>query len=292
MHPPVPAGAPEFVQKVTAEMIAYRGDRLPVSLMPADGTYPAGTTKYEKRNIALEIPVWEPEVCIQCDQCSFVCPHATIRVKAYEAKFANGNAPTSFKSMDYKGKEYAGMKYTVQVAPEDCTGCGACVYVCPAFAKDEKGQKTERKAINMAAQPPIREAEAANSNYSVRPADPDPSKSTAYGQGLPVRPAMFEFSGACAGCGETPYIKLVSQLFGDRMVRQRHRLLVDLRRQPADDALHHAANGRGPAWSNSLFEDNAEFGMGMRLTVDKFNVFARAAGSPATRARRNSSMRS
>ncbi len=277
MRPPVPAGAPEFVQKVTAEMIAYRGDRLPVSLMPADGTYPTGTTKYEKRNIALEIPVWEPEVCIQCNQCSFVCPHATIRVKAYEAKFANGNAPATFKSIDYKGKEYAGMKYTVQVAPEDCTGCGACVYVCPAFAKDEKGQKTERKAINMAAQPPIREAEAANWDYFLSLPDPDPKQANRFTvKGSQFLPAMFEFSGACGGCGETPYIKLVTQLFGDRMVVANATGCSSIygANLPTTPYVPRA-DGRGPAWSNSLFEDNAEFGMGMRLTADKLNVYAR-----------------
>jgi pyruvate-ferredoxin/flavodoxin oxidoreductase len=277
MHPPVPAEAPEFVRKVTAEMIAYRGDGIPVSLMPVDGTYPAGTTRFEKRNIALEIPVWDPETCIQCNQCSFVCPHATIRVKAYDPKVAKGSVPLTFKSVAYKGREYAGMKYTVQVAPEDCTGCGACVFVCPAYAKDDKGQKTDRKAINLASQPPIRESEAANWAYFLGLPDPDPKLANRFSvKGSQFLPAMFEFSGACGGCGETPYIKLATQLFGDRMVVANATGCSSIYGGNLPTTPYAPrADGRGPAWSNSLFEDNAEFGMGMRLTADKLNVYAR-----------------
>jgi len=150
IRPPVPAGAPGFVQDVTAEIIAGRGDWLPVSKMPVDGTFPTATTQYEKRNIATEIPVWDPAACIQCNQCAFVCPHATIRMKVYPAEFANGNSPLGWQTMEAKGRGWEGMKYTLQVAPEDCTGCGVCVETCPAYAKDASGQKTERKAINMA----------------------------------------------------------------------------------------------------------------------------------------------
>jgi pyruvate-ferredoxin/flavodoxin oxidoreductase len=277
MRPTVPEGSPEFVTKVTAEMIAGRGDRLPVSLMPADGTYPTGTTRYEKRNIALEIPVWEPGVCIQCNQCAFVCPHATIRVKTYDAKYANGGAPATFKSIDYKGKEYAGMKYSVQVAPEDCTGCGACVYVCPAYAKDDKGQKTDRKAINMASQAPIREQEAANWEYFLSLPDPDPRQANRFTvKGSQFLPVMFEFSGACGGCGETPYLKLLTQLFGDRALIANATGCSSIYGGNLPTTPYAPrADGRGPAWSNSLFEDNAEFGLGMRLTADKLNGHAR-----------------
>ena len=277
MRPPVPDEAPEFVRNVTAEIIAYRGDLLPTSALPADGTYPTGTARYEKRNIALEIPVWDPEVCIQCNQCAFVCPHASIRVKVYDARYADGNDPATFKSSEAKGREFAGMKYTVQVAPEDCTGCGACVHVCPAYAKDETGAKTERKAINMGPQPPLRQQEAVNWDYFLAIPDPDPKLFSRFTtKGSQFLPPMFEFSGACSGCGETPYIKLLTQLFGDRLVIANATGCTSIYGGNLPTTPYSPrSDGRGPAWSNSLFEDNAEFGMGMRLTVDKLGVFAR-----------------
>ncbi|TET82431.1 MAG: pyruvate:ferredoxin (flavodoxin) oxidoreductase, partial [Anaerolineales bacterium] len=219
IRPPVPDHAPEFVKEVTAEMIALRGDRLPVSALPNDGTYPVGTTRFEKRNVALEIPVWEPEVCIQCNQCAFVCPHAAIRPKIYDASYANGDAPDGWKAVPAKGRGLEGMMYTLQVAPEDCTGCGACVHICPSYVKDEQGEKTDRKAINMAPQPPIREQEVVNWDYFLSIPDPDPALFNRFTiKGSQFLPTMFEFSGACAGCGETPYVKLLTQLFGDRMI--------------------------------------------------------------------------
>ncbi len=277
LRPPVPESSSEFVREVTGEIIAARGDKLPTSLLPNDGTYPVGTTRYEKRNIALEIPIWDPEVCIQCNQCALVCPHATIRPKVYDASLANGNAPDAWQAVPAKGRGFEGLMYTLQVAPEDCTGCGACVHICPAFAKDESGKKTERKAIMMAPQPPIREQEVAKWDYFMNIPDPDPelfNRFTTKGSQF-MRP-LFEFSGACAGCGETPYIKLLTQLYGDRLVIANATgcssifggNLPTTPYAPRDD-------GRGPAWSNSLFEDNAEFGMGMRLTIDKLTEFAR-----------------
>ena len=278
MRPPVPEDAPTFVKEVTAEIIADRGDSLPTSKIPADGTYPTGTTKYEKRNIALEIPVWDAEVCIQCNQCAFVCPHATIRTKVYDPKYANGNSPAGFKSTDAKGKEFAGMKYTLQVAPEDCTGCGACVHICPAHAKDEKGAKTDRKAINMEPQAPIREQEVAE--LGLLPVHPGSGSERCL---IATRPRarnfcrrLFEFSGACAGCGETPYVKLLTQLYGDRLLIANATGCSSIYGGNLPTTPYATRDdGRGPAWSNSLFEDNAEFGMGMRLTIDKLTVFAR-----------------
>ncbi len=269
---PVPADAPEFVQKVTAELMAMRGDAVPVSQMPIDGRYPTGTTKYEKRNIAVEIPQWVPELCLQCGMCSLVCPHATIRVKAYDAKYAAG-APKSFKSIDAKTKELAGMKWTVQVAPEDCTGCGACVQMCPGIERDPATkQPTGRKAINMETQEPIRARERENFNYFLSIPNTDRSlfkANTVKGSQL-IQP-LFEYSGACAGCGETPYVKLVSQLFGDRAFIGNATGCSSIYGGNLPTTPYTTrADGRGPAWSNSLFEDNAEFAMGMRLTANKF----------------------
>ncbi len=276
MLPPVPEDAPEFVRNVTGKMIAWQGDDLPVSAMPDDGTYPTGTTKYEKRNLALEIPVWDPEVCIQCNQCTFVCPHATIRAKVYEESYAAG-APQGFKSVAARGKDFEGMMYTLQVAPEDCTGCGACVYACPAYAKDDQGKKTERKAIAMQDQPPIREQEVANWEYFLSIPDTDPKLFNRFStKGSQFLPAMFEFSGACEGCGETPYIKLLTQLYGEQMIIANATGCTSIFGGNLPTTPYAPRyDGRGPAWSNSLFEDNAEFGMGMRLTVDRLSEYAR-----------------
>jgi len=270
--PVVPDEAPDFVKKVTAMIMAGRGDDVPVSYIPADGTWPTGTTQWEKRNIALEIPVWEPELCIQCGKCSFHCPHATIRTKLYDP-VALAGAPASFKSVDAKGKEYAGRKWTVQVAPEDCTGCGACVHICPGKDKADPS----RKAINMAFQPPLRESERDNYEFFLGLPDADRSEvrvSSVKGSQL-LRP-LFEYSGACAGCGETPYLKLLSQLVGDRLLIGNATGCSSIYGGNLPTTPYSTNDeGRGPTWSNSLFEDAAEFSFGLRLTVDKQSEFAR-----------------
>jgi pyruvate-ferredoxin/flavodoxin oxidoreductase len=272
MPPAVAKTAPKFVQDVTGRIIAGFGDDLPVSLMPADGTFPTATSQYEKRNIAVDIPVWDEALCIQCGICSFVCPHATIRMKAYDGKLLKG-APKTFKSTDCKLPEFKGMKYTLQVAPEDCTGCGACVHNCPAKSKEDPNHK----AINMQFQAPLRATEAANYDFFLALPDMDPTKlklDTLRGSQL-VRPT-FEYSGACAGCGETPYLKLLSQLFGDRaMIANATGCTSIYGGNLPTTPWAKRSDGRGPAWSNSLFEDNAEFGFGMRLAVDKFTESAR-----------------
>jgi pyruvate-ferredoxin/flavodoxin oxidoreductase len=271
MRPPVPEDAPDFVKDVTAELIAFRGDKLPVSKMPVDGKFPSGTTQYEKRNIAVNIPVWEPDICIQCGLCSLLCPHGTIRIKAYDKKHLE-DAPDTFKSADAKGKDFAGMKFTVQVAPEDCTGCGACVLACPAQEKDENKQPTGRKAINMALQEPLRVQERENYKHFLSIPNTDPAlfkTNTVKGSQL-IQP-LFEYSGACAGCGETAYVKLLSQLFGDRALIGNATGCSSIYGGNLPTTPYtKRADGRGPIWSNSLFEDTAEFAMGMRLTVDKF----------------------
>jgi pyruvate-ferredoxin/flavodoxin oxidoreductase len=265
----IPDDAPQFVKEITAEIMAGRGDKIPVSKLPDDGTYPTGTTKYEKRSIAEYIPVWESDTCIQCGDCSAVCPHASIRMKAYDPKYTE-KAPASFKSTDAKGKEFSGLKFTIQVAPEDCTGCGLCVNICPAFQKKD-GVKTEKKAINLNPQLPLVDQEKENWNYFLEIPDTDPSlikRNTTKGSQL-LRP-LFEFSGACAGCGETPYVKLLSQLFGDRAVIGNATGCSSIYGGNLPTTPYTTRpDGRGPSWSNSLFEDAAEFGMGMRLTADK-----------------------
>lgn len=267
--------APDFVKEFTAEIIAGRGDDLPVSKMPVDGRFPLSTTMWEKRNIAVDIPVWEPDQCVQCGRCSLFCPHAAIRMKAYdESQLAK--APATFKSADGKAK-LKGKKVTIQVAPEDCTGCGLCVQNCPVNIKDpETKEPTGKHAINMAFQEPLREPERENWEFFLSIPETDPSLySRETVQGSQMLPALFEFSGACAGCGETPYVKLVSQLFGDRAVIANATGCSSIYGGNLPTTPYcQRADGRGPAWANSLFEDNAEFGMGFRLTFDKFNEYA------------------
>jgi len=267
----VSSKAPKFVKEVTAPIIAGLGDDLPVSKMPADGTFPTATSQYEKRNIAVDIPVWDEKICIQCGICSFVCPHAVVRMKAYDPKLLK-DAPKSFKSVDCKIPEMAGKKLTIQVAPEDCTGCGACAYNCPA--KDK--QDPNHKALDMHFQPPLRAQEAENFDFFLKLPDVDATqvKLETLRSNQLIRP-LFEFSGACAGCGETPYLALLSRLFGDRMLIANATGCTSIYggNLPTTPWAQRA-DGRGPAWSNSLFEDNAEFGFGMRLTVDQFNSSA------------------
>ena len=271
-RPPVPSEAPDFVRRVLGPMIAGEGDTLPVSALPVDGTYPSGSARWEKRNITLEMPTWDPDICIQCGKCVMVCPHAVIREKVYDAANLEG-APASFQSMDAHFKEFPGMKYTLQVSPEDCTGCKLCVEACPVKDKRQVG----RKAINMAAQPPIREREKANWQFFLTLPDVDTAQLNMGAiKNSQLALPLFEFSGACSGCGETPYIKLATQLFGDRMIVANATGCSSIyggNLPTTPWTVNH--EGRGPAWSNSLFEDNAEFGLGMRLTLDKQEEFAR-----------------
>jgi pyruvate-ferredoxin/flavodoxin oxidoreductase len=268
--PVVREDAPEFVKEVIAEMMAGRGDQIPVSKMPVDGRFPTGTAAYEKRNIAVEIPEWDPELCIQCGFCSLYCPHATIRMKAYDES-ALANAPATFKSTDGKA-QIKGKKFTVQVAPEDCTGCGVCVQNCPGKDKENP----ERRALKMVPQEPIREQERENWEFFLSLPETDSSLVPIDSvKGSQFRQPLFEFSGACAGCGETPYVKLVTQLFGDRAIIANATGCSSIYGGNLPTTPYtKRGDGRGPAWSNSLFEDNAEFGMGFRLTIDKLNEFA------------------
>ncbi|MDM8008055.1 MAG: pyruvate:ferredoxin (flavodoxin) oxidoreductase [Phycisphaerae bacterium] len=264
--PMVSEAAPDFVKRVTAVMMAGLGDSLPVSAFPVDGTYDTATTQWEKRNIALEIPIWDPSICIQCNKCSIVCPHAAIRPKVFDAALLS-KAPADFRSTDYKAKEYKGSKFVVQVAPEDCTGCGLCVSVCPA--KDKSNPK--HKAINMEPQIAIRAREQAN--YAFFLDLPDVDRTTIERVNVKTsqlfRP-LFEYSGACAGCGETPYVKLLTQLFGDRLLIGNATGCSSIYGGNLPTTPYcKDHNGRGPAWNNSLFEDAAEFGFGFRLAIDK-----------------------
>lgn len=267
----VSSKAPKFVKDVTGVIVAGLGDQLPVSKMPADGTFPTATSQYEKRNIATEIPVWDEKLCIQCGICSFVCPHAAVRMKSFDGKLLK-DAPKTYKSADCKIKGQEGKKLTVQVAPEDCTGCGACAHNCPA--KDKTN--ANHKALDMTFQPPLRASEAENFEFFLKLPDVDAStlKLDTLSNNQLVRP-LFEFSGACAGCGETPYLKLLTQLFGDRMIVANATGCSSIYGGNLPTTPYaQRADGRGPAWSNSLFEDNAEFGYGMRLTVDQFTKSA------------------
>ncbi|HEX9044277.1 MAG TPA: pyruvate:ferredoxin (flavodoxin) oxidoreductase [Candidatus Limnocylindrales bacterium] len=261
----VPADAPAFVQKVTAALMAGRGDLLPVSAFPVDGTFPSGTTRYEKRAIAPEIPVWDPSICIDCGKCTIVCPHAAIRMKVFPSEAVAG-APADFLHKEFKSRDLVDHRLTIQVAPDDCTGCGICVDVCPAKSKVE----IKHKAINLAPAAEVRDVERLRWDFfqGIPPLDRSLIAHDTV-KGSQVLEPLFEFSLACSGCGETPYLKLVSQLFGDRMI------VANATGCSSIYGANHPttpwtvnAEGRGPAWNNSLFEDNAEFGLGMRLALD------------------------
>lgn len=267
MHPPVPVEAPDFVKKVIAEIIAGNGDNLPVSAFEADGTFPTGTTCWEKRNIAQEIPVLDSDICIQCGKCMLVCPHAVIRMKAYDSELLEA-APDTFKYMDARGREWPeNTKVSIQVSPEDCTGCELCVEICPVKNRTETG----KKALNMEPVEPLVEQEKENWEFFLSIPEYNRSElKTETVKGSQFLQPLFEFSGACTGCGETPYIKLVTQLFGDRMVIANATGCSSIYGGNLPTTPYTTNNqGLGPAWSNSLFEDNAEFGLGFRVTVDK-----------------------
>ena len=269
----VPATAPEFVRNVTAVIMEGRGDMLPVSAMPIDGTFPTGTTKYEKRNIAEEVPIWEPDLCIQCGQCSIVCPHSVIRAKYYDRSRLDA-APAEFKSAPINARGYPDSRYTLQVYVEDCTGCGVCVESCPAHSPDDD----KVKAINMQPRLEHMTTELASIGFFEQLPWADRTRvNFSNVRGVQFMQPLFEFSGACAGCGETPYLKLLSQLFGDRLQIANATGCSSIYGGNLPTTPWSAdATGRGPAWANSLFEDNAEFGFGYRLAIDKQTEIARA----------------
>ncbi|HKW65600.1 MAG TPA: pyruvate:ferredoxin (flavodoxin) oxidoreductase [Candidatus Acidoferrum sp.] len=273
MLPPVPKRAPAFVRDVVGTIIAGNGDALPVSALPLDGTFPTATAQWEKRNIAQQIPVWDEDLCIQCGKCVMVCPHSVIRAKVYDSSRL-ANAPTTFKTAKPRWREFESLRYTLQVAPEDCTGCRLCVEICPAKSKSE----VKHKAINMEMQAPLREAEAANWDFFLSLPEFDRERlSHTQVKDTQLLEPLFEFSGACAGCGETPYIKLLTQLFGDRLLIANATGCSSIyggNLPTTPYTVNH--QGRGPAWSNSLFEDNAEFGLGMRLAVDQQASYAQS----------------
>src|SRR5262252_1851312 len=270
--PIVSERAPDFVQKVTAVMLAGKGDLLPVSAFPVDGTWPMGTAKWEKRSIALEIPVWDSKICIQCNQCALVCPHAAIRAKVYDESALSG-APETFKATAYKSQDHKGKQYTIQVAPEDCTGCNLCVNVCPA--KDRTNPK--HKAIDMHPQAPLRDSERVNYDFFLNLPEVNRTEMTRLDhKSSQFLEPLFEYSGACAGCGETPYLKLLTQLFGDRLLIANATGCSSIYGGNLPTTPYTTnRDGRGPAWSNSLFEDNAEFGFGFRMALDAHVATAR-----------------
>jgi pyruvate-ferredoxin/flavodoxin oxidoreductase len=271
LPPVVPEAAPDFVQRVTSMMMADQGDLLPVSAFPPDGTWPTGTTRWEKRNIAYEIPLWDSDLCIQCNKCAMVCPHAAIRAKIYSPDELSG-APEAFLSTDFRSKDLPGLKYSLQVAPEDCTGCTLCVNVCPAKDKSNPSHK----AINMEPQAPVRERERENFDFFLGLPEADRHSLKLDVKHTQFMEPLFEYSGACAGCGETPYVKLITQLFGDRMLIANATGCSSIYGGNLPTTPYCANDaGRGPAWSNSLFEDNAEFGLGFRLAVDQHAELAR-----------------
>lgn len=270
MRPPVVSdAAPDFVKTVTAAMLAGLGDALPVSAFPPDGTWPVGTTQWEKRNIAEQIPIWRPDLCTQCNHCVAACPHSAIRAKVVPPG-AMEQAPASLQSLDVKARDMRGQKYVLQVAPEDCTGCNLCVEVCPA--KDR--QNPEIKAINMASRLDNLDAEKAHYDFFLQLPEIDPAQM----ERIDIRTSqlitpLFEYSGACSGCGETPYIKLLTQLYGDRLLIANATGCSSIYGGNLPTTPYTTnAEGRGPAWANSLFEDNAEFGLGFRLTVDQHRI--------------------
>jgi pyruvate-ferredoxin/flavodoxin oxidoreductase len=260
----LPATAPDFVKRVTAVMLANRGDQLPVSAFPVDGTWPTGTARWEKRNLAQDIPVWDMDLCIQCNKCAEICPHAAIRAKVYPSDCVAGS-PDTFKHTAWKGPDFKTYQYTLQVAPEDCTGCDLCVQMCPAH---EKG-RPEHRALAMAPQPPLRDQERRNWEYFLSLPEADRTAVKRDVKGAQLLQPLFEFSGACAGCGETPYIKLLTQLFGDRLLVANATGCSSIFGGNLPTTPYAVDScGRGPAWANSLFEDNAEFGLGFRLALD------------------------